>query len=589
MVHRGDFVIPDFQRDVVWQPAQVAALWDSVYRGFPIGSLLYWTTTERMATLRAIGGFELTGAQLASDPTSKIRYVLDGQQRLTAFFISMTGGKKRVKNDLRVDYAIYFDPTADVIPSARARLVSANADGLRAYAARYFLFEGEREARSRELKQADVSPDLIVRLNGPNAVSPVMVQTLARERGYTPQMELSLERLQRALGEYQVPLVCVNNASAEDVSEIFQRVNRRGVELTAFDLAVARSMRSAANGAPAFSLRERVAHIKQALDQQSRSWAGIDNLTLLRMIAYCLRRLQDLGELAKSPRISAEHAELPSIGGHDLTGVWDRVEDAIVRAASFFISQGVYKPELIAAEYLPLPICAHLLDHSYAPYAPEWTQLSRWYWRYAFDRQGVRNQSDADFATNRVLSAIHPKAALKLEPLRLTPGDLIKARLESWILYKAACGFLSYLGPRDFGTGDYVTVDPNDRWKQRAVRRLEQPSRHHIFPIKYLSDLRKANHQPFESASAMNIAIISVQTNNEIAADSPHSYMPRYEQALQSRGADLDNVLATHLIPPGYFEQDPTTPEAYREFLNKRALLVIARLRTEFGLTITEK
>jgi hypothetical protein len=584
MVHQGDFVIPDFQRDVVWQPAQVAALWDSVYRGFPIGSLLYWTTTERMATLRAIGGFDLSAASVAGEPASAIRYVLDGQQRLTAFFISMVGGKKRLKNDSRLDYAIYFDPTAEVIPTVRVH--TASGDESRAYAARYFIFEGERERRAKELRQANVSPDLIVRLNGANAVSPANCQALAREPGYGLQIGQSLERLQRALHEYQVPLVCVNNASAEEVSEIFQRVNTRGVQLTSFDLAVARTMRSAANGAPAFSLRERVTHLKHALALESRGWERIDNLSLLRMIVYCLRRLQDLGDLPKYPRISADNKALPNIGAHDLTGVLDRAEDAIVRAVRFFISQGAYKPELISAEYLPLPVCAHLLDHSYAPDASEWTQLSRWYWRYAFDRQGIRGQSDADHALS-LLNSLTPKTPLKLPPLHLTPGPLIKARKEDALLYRAAWSFFSYLGPRDFATGDYVSVDPARRWKPRASEILTQPSRHHIFPIKYLTDLRKES-QRFDPLSVMNIAVISIQTNSEISHDSPHTYIPSYAQKAQKRGDDFNKLMASHLIPDGYFDQDPITPSMYREFLNRRAQLVLARLRAELGLTITE-
>ena len=36
------FVIPDLQRSYVWMPHQVTLLIDSIFRGWPIGSLLLW-------------------------------------------------------------------------------------------------------------------------------------------------------------------------------------------------------------------------------------------------------------------------------------------------------------------------------------------------------------------------------------------------------------------------------------------------------------------------------------------------------------------------------------------------------------------
>src|SRR6185437_1218689 len=41
---RNHFLIPTFQRDFVWKPPDVLALWDSMYRSFPIGSILCWLT-----------------------------------------------------------------------------------------------------------------------------------------------------------------------------------------------------------------------------------------------------------------------------------------------------------------------------------------------------------------------------------------------------------------------------------------------------------------------------------------------------------------------------------------------------------------
>ncbi len=42
----GRIVVPEFQRDYVWKPGRAPRLIDSLYRGFPISSLLLWQSTE---------------------------------------------------------------------------------------------------------------------------------------------------------------------------------------------------------------------------------------------------------------------------------------------------------------------------------------------------------------------------------------------------------------------------------------------------------------------------------------------------------------------------------------------------------------
>ena len=43
---RGVLRIPRFQRDYVWEATRVAKLFDSIYKGFPIGSFFYWITPQ---------------------------------------------------------------------------------------------------------------------------------------------------------------------------------------------------------------------------------------------------------------------------------------------------------------------------------------------------------------------------------------------------------------------------------------------------------------------------------------------------------------------------------------------------------------
>lgn len=76
-VQMGTTGLPDIQRPFVWKNAKVRNLFDSMYRGYPVGYLLLWENAN-VEDSRAIG----------SDSKQKVPSLLivDGQQRLTSLF-----------------------------------------------------------------------------------------------------------------------------------------------------------------------------------------------------------------------------------------------------------------------------------------------------------------------------------------------------------------------------------------------------------------------------------------------------------------------------------------------------------------------
>ena len=74
---RGRLRIPRFQRPFVWRRDQMTDLLDSVYKQYPIGSLLVWETAREIATLDRLGPFIFPDVA-----DERVGYVLDGHQRL---------------------------------------------------------------------------------------------------------------------------------------------------------------------------------------------------------------------------------------------------------------------------------------------------------------------------------------------------------------------------------------------------------------------------------------------------------------------------------------------------------------------------
>lgn len=72
----GGIALPEFQRGYVWNRDQVRSLMHSLYRRYPVGSLLVWVTRAEREQARGDGPLS-TGA---------VRLLLDGQQRVTTLY-----------------------------------------------------------------------------------------------------------------------------------------------------------------------------------------------------------------------------------------------------------------------------------------------------------------------------------------------------------------------------------------------------------------------------------------------------------------------------------------------------------------------
>ncbi|MDZ8136735.1 MAG: DUF262 domain-containing protein [Nostoc sp. DedQUE04] len=107
------YQIPTFQRDVVWEKENVKKLWDSIYKFYPLGSILIWKSSTKLESHRQIGGIKF-----ADDfHSNEYQYILDGQQRTTTLLTSIYGGKIEKKENfdptLYIDFTVEFTEITD--------------------------------------------------------------------------------------------------------------------------------------------------------------------------------------------------------------------------------------------------------------------------------------------------------------------------------------------------------------------------------------------------------------------------------------------------------------------------------------------
>ena len=196
-INAGELRLPEIQRSYVWKPAQVAGLIDSLYRGYPSGSLLLWETSQ-----------EVTERDLATTGPSAVTmirplYLLDGQQRLTSLHRVFTGHD-------------------------RARVV------MNVLTER---FQIQSAATARDVRWVSVHELLAGKVNAFNLVNEL--DTAVEGSGLSKEeIHTRLERV-KAIAKYSYWLEILDDMPYKEVTEIFVRVNSRGRPLRETDLALA--------------------------------------------------------------------------------------------------------------------------------------------------------------------------------------------------------------------------------------------------------------------------------------------------------------------------------------------------------------
>lgn len=98
-IKRGEFLLPAFQREFVWESEQIEKLFDSLMQGYPISSMLFWKVKGNTKAdfrfyqfLKKYIQFHHTHNDAQStEGVNDFHAILDGQQRLTALFIGLCG------------------------------------------------------------------------------------------------------------------------------------------------------------------------------------------------------------------------------------------------------------------------------------------------------------------------------------------------------------------------------------------------------------------------------------------------------------------------------------------------------------------
>jgi hypothetical protein len=197
----GKLRIPSFQRGFVWDADRVSHLMDSIYKGFPFGSLLFWRTRTALQIERKLGPFPLP----ARDPDYPIDYILDGQQRATSIFGVFQTELTAPNGEDTSPFEIYFDLHATA---------------------------GIQDSNFVYLPEEEFDPDRFFPLR--------LIFNPPAYRNFLKNMDESIsEKVDRLYQQFNHARIPVQTFSSDDraaVAIVFERINRLGVELDTLQL-----------------------------------------------------------------------------------------------------------------------------------------------------------------------------------------------------------------------------------------------------------------------------------------------------------------------------------------------------------------
>jgi hypothetical protein len=542
-----NYQIPTFQRDVVWERDNVKKMWDSIYKFYPLGSILIWKTNIKLQDHRHIGGHVISD----DFSRSEYNYILDGQQRTTSLLTSLYGG--RIEGRDGFDPTIYVDLTVE----------STDEVDDDSYKKR-FLFWDEIDDRGGQLKanigkKNRFEEGLIVKLQDVRQQFGNLERNIQTSYpDYDHPYRVQLRRMREVLDNYRMACIELKGIQVSEVCQIFERINQAGKPLSIFDIVVAKTFRAEDNGNSGFYLRELFDAFREGSDG---NYKHVDDITMLQMLAVLInRKFPDAGIHNISDRylndIKTEHIEK----------TWMEAKRAFLKVFDFFENYlHLSGPELIPFRYFYMTLASYFFENR----NPDYEFLKKYFWFYSFHNDDLL--SNTTHLWNHITFLGKEKAG---EPVAFDRFVIDKQKLRGASyssrgrLSRAILSLLANHEPRDWASPDRRVI------ADVYYHLTDKPNLHHIFPLNFVANNPGANR--LDSNSLMNIAYITQITNLRISDKNPVQYLQGFDSP------SFGYTLASHLVPSEILEwsrQEVMPPNALDLFIDARVDLILEAIQ----------
>ncbi|MEX1211346.1 MAG: DUF262 domain-containing protein [Balneolaceae bacterium] len=466
-IDMGSMALPEFQRGYVWNRTQVRELMNSLYKRYPVGSLLVWETKR-----------DTTMARGQDNMAENVKMLLDGQQRMTSLYGIIRGKAPQFfDGDPKLFSDLYFNVAEEAFEFYAPMKMDENPNWVDVTE---LMKRGIELFISKYSSDPEKSKDLglfITRLNQVHQIQDV---------------NLHVEEI---TGE---------DKDTDTVVEIFNKVNSGGTKLSKGDLALAKICGS---------WPEARSELKTRLTKWKRAGFNFKMDWYLRCINSIVT-----GE--------AKFQNLDEVSTRDFKSGLERAEEAIDKLLNTIASRlGLDHDRVLGSVYSFPLMCRYISenrmnlgDHRKRDQLLYWYIHSMLWGRYAGSTESTLDK-DLD-----LIEDSERAIANLIQELRQNRGDLklYASDFRGWSrgarFYPMLYMLTRVWHAKDWGTGDELT--------HHLLGNLSGLQLHHIFPKAYLYD---SNYQRRDVNALANMTFLTQETNLEISDKPPIRYFPEIE------------------------------------------------------------
>jgi hypothetical protein len=557
-IQMGEIGLPDIQRPFVWKNAKVRDLFDSMYRGYPVGYLLLWQNalTEDAKTI---------GEENKQKPPRLL--IVDGQQRLTSLYAVVRGVPVLRENFTREPIQIAFNPLDEKFEVADAA-IQRDAAFITSISVLW----------AKDAKITKLIREYTEKLQAARELSEEEVD----------RIENAILKVYGLDGFPFTALELSSEINEEAVSEVFVRINSKGTPLNQADFILTlmsvfwdegrtqleqfcRAAKTPSAGTPSPFNH----FIKPGPDQLLRVGVGLGFKRARLQYVYSLLRGKDLETEKFSDQRRNEQFEVLRQSQERALNLqyWHDFMNCI-RQAGFRSEKMISSQNNMLMSYI-----LYLMGRT--EFKVDEFRLrgviARWFFMSSL--------------TGRFTGS--PESAMEFDLARfrgLTDADQFVATLEQACDLAMTDDFWSISLPNDLATSSprspslfaynaaLVLLDARALFSKLRVAELVDPStqgtraaveRHHLFPKGYLKTLKITEIR--ETNQIANFALVEWGDNGDISDRPPAEYLPVLKARFSAE--ELGRMYRWHALPENWEHME------YPAFLEKRRDLMAEVIR----------
>ena len=545
-IKKGKTVLPEFQRDFVWEKVKTVDLFDSIVKDIFIGAIIY-----------GIPSFEITTRQIDTRPRkqkgkkrksleskhytleeihnlqkidrSNFRLILDGQQRITSIYRAITG----------IDEIFFIAKNKEEFPIEyhEKKISEIELEDL------LYAFDIERNDNRISIALSDVYSMIVDDLLEEECLdlylrnTPYYVLVDSENRKAIERYFLSLKRkindmfkAEKLLSYYLLDM------SLDKFVLFFERSNSRGVQLNFIDILTAKLY----NG---FNLKESI----KEFENKNSGYKLIPEL-IVRTIAFLVSK-ERFKTTGKSIEIHRSFI-LTELNSNHFNQLWEKVTE-FYRNAIDYLFQNNY---IIGQNWMPyqnmlipLIIFQNELGYGFDQMGDKQKMfIDNWYWSSVFSQRYTGSSNEKIIQDCNILTSIAKSEKITnrtyfnklFKSQILESKDLFSYSKKQNAIYRGLLNFVNY------GVNGYL--DWNNTSKINFNSDIDD---HHIFPKDYLSKQYSEESEERDFVDCVvNRTLIPKITNIKIGSKQPSQYL---NEILEKKNPNIEESLKSHVIDTG--------------------------------------